>query len=92
MQGYKLAGCICLQVNKFNGQPINNLKHLAEMVIGCEEPYMRFDCEYTEVVVLETAAALASTLEVMDAQSIPHTMSTDLRKSLPKWITAPAEQ
>ncbi len=37
----------CTQVHKFNGQPVRNLRHLAEMVLTCPEPQMRFDVEYS---------------------------------------------
>lgn len=34
------------QVHAFNGAPVRNLRHLAEMVLECGEAYMRFDVEY----------------------------------------------
>ena len=37
------------QVLKFNGTPLVNLKHLAELVIACQETFMRFDMDYNEV-------------------------------------------
>jgi hypothetical protein len=35
------------QVHKFNGTPVRNLRHLAEMVLACTETHMRFDVEYS---------------------------------------------
>jgi hypothetical protein len=35
-----------VQVHSFNGVPVRNLRHLAEMVLECKEPYMRFDVDY----------------------------------------------
>lgn len=70
-------------VYKFNGQHVSNLQQLACLVVACEEPYMRFDLEYNEVVILETAAARAATSQVMAAHSIPHALSADLRPLLP---------
>lgn len=34
-------------MHKFNGQPVRNLRHLAELVLTCAEPQMRFDVEYS---------------------------------------------
>lgn len=36
-----------MQVHKFNGTPVRNLRHLAEMVLACTEPHMRFDVDYS---------------------------------------------
>lgn len=38
--------CYNTQVHKFNGVPVRNLRHLAEMILNCREDYMRFDVEY----------------------------------------------
>ena len=35
-----------IQVLKFNGTPVRNLRHLALVVSSCEEKYMRFDLAY----------------------------------------------
>lgn len=34
-------------MHKFNGQPVRNLRHLAEMVAACTDPQMRFDVDYS---------------------------------------------
>ena len=34
------------QVLKFNGTPVRNLKHLAQLTSACSDPFMRFDLEY----------------------------------------------
>jgi hypothetical protein len=39
-------------VLKFNGTEVSNLRHLAELVIACQEPFMRFDMAYNEVRAL----------------------------------------
>lgn len=80
-----------IQVTKFNGTPISNLRHLAEMVIACDTPFLRFDCDSNEVIVIERETAIASTLEAMEAHSIPHAMSADLRKALPQWVAPPGD-
>jgi hypothetical protein len=46
---------------------VHNLRHLAEMVTSCAGPYLRFDCEYREAVVLDAAAAFADTSAVRGA-------------------------
>ncbi|KAI7842528.1 hypothetical protein COHA_003882 [Chlorella ohadii] len=67
-----------VQVHKFNGQPVRNLRHLAEMVLTCAEPQMRFDVEYSEVIVIDTAAAREATEEILRLHSIPAMASKDL--------------
>ncbi len=37
------------QVHKFNGTPVRNLKHLAELVAASTDPFLRFELEYNEV-------------------------------------------
>ena len=34
------------QVLRFNGAPVRNLRHLAQLTTACAEPYMRFDLDY----------------------------------------------
>lgn len=38
--------CFNTQVHAFNGVPVRNLRHLVEMVLDCQEKFMRFDVEY----------------------------------------------
>jgi hypothetical protein len=52
------------QVLSLNGEAVLNLRHLAELVAGCQEPYLRFDCEYREVIILEREAAFRDTSQV----------------------------
>jgi len=35
-----------VQLKKFNGTPVVNLRHLISLVNESEQPYMRFDLEY----------------------------------------------
>ncbi|PRW56735.1 Protease Do-like 9 isoform A [Chlorella sorokiniana] len=71
-----------VQVHKFNGQPVRNLRHLAELVLTCTEPQMRFDVEYSEVIVIDTAAAREATEEILRLHSIPAMASKDLSEVL----------
>ena len=34
------------QLKKFNGAPVENLRHLVQLVADCTTPYMRFDLDY----------------------------------------------
>lgn len=67
------------QVIAFNGTPVRNLKHLAIMVEKCTDPFLRFDLEYQQIVVLETNAAKAATPEILATHCIPSAMSDDLK-------------
>jgi hypothetical protein len=54
------------QVISFNGAPVNNLRHLAELVTASTDRYLRFDCEYREALVLDRAAAFRDTAAVSE--------------------------
>ncbi|KAL4447366.1 hypothetical protein ABPG77_007399 [Micractinium sp. CCAP 211/92] len=87
------------QVHKFNGTPVRNLRHLAEMVMACTETHMRFDVDYSEVIVIETAAAREATQEILRLNAIPAMVSKDLEdvpakansEGAPQASAAPAE-
>ena len=70
------------QVKAFNETPVRNLKHLAEMVLSCEEELMTFQMEYNELLVLCTKQVRATTKEVMELHSIPNMVSKDLLADL----------
>lgn len=38
-----------MQVLAFNGQPVKNLKSLADMVESCADEFLKFDLEYQQV-------------------------------------------
>ena len=45
-----------VQVLRFNGEPVRNLRHLAQLCLACDAPFMRFDLDYDvrrPLVVLE---------------------------------------
>jgi hypothetical protein len=73
---------LLLQVLAFNGTPVLNLQHLAEMVTACQETHLRFDCEYYETIVLDRQQATAGTADVLKTHSIPAAMSADLQQAL----------
>ncbi|KAK9040382.1 hypothetical protein V6N11_015545 [Hibiscus sabdariffa] len=68
-----------LLVLAFNGKPVKNLKSLANMVDNCNDEYLRFDLEYQQMVVLNTKAAKAATLDILTTHSISSPMSDDLK-------------
>ncbi|GMI98180.1 degradation of periplasmic proteins 9, DegP protease 9 [Hibiscus trionum] len=67
------------QVLAFNGTPVKNLKSLANMVDNCNDEYLRFDLEYQQIVVLNTKAAKAATLDILTTHCISSPMSDDLQ-------------
>ncbi|KAL3685912.1 hypothetical protein R1sor_003934 [Riccia sorocarpa] len=67
------------QILAFNNVPVKNLKHLATMVENCEDQFLRFDLEYQQIVVLETKAAKAATVDILSTHCIPSSFSDDLR-------------
>lgn len=52
---------------------------------------MRFDFEYNELVVIETAAAVGATQEALTSHSVPFAMSVDLRKAGLAWPPQPTD-
>lgn len=78
--GYEFKDAI---VTHFNGQRITNLLHLAKLVDGCTEEYMRFTTDScNKVIVLEREAAVAATERVLLDNAIPARMSRDLQATL----------
>uniref|UniRef100_A0A1D2A691 PDZ domain-containing protein n=1 Tax=Auxenochlorella protothecoides TaxID=3075 RepID=A0A1D2A691_AUXPR len=70
------------QVAKFNDVKVNSLQHLVELVQENREPFMRFNLESKEVLVLDASLAQACTEEMQVFHSIPHALSKDLREAL----------
>jgi hypothetical protein len=79
---FVLCICCCWQVLAFNGTPVLNLQHLAQMVTACQDTHLRFDCEYYETIVLDRQQAAAGTADVLKTHSIPAAMSADLQQAL----------
>ncbi|KAM7475550.1 hypothetical protein LguiB_022793 [Lonicera macranthoides] len=67
------------QVLAFNGQPVKNLKSLADMVESCTDEFLKFDLEYQQIVVLQTKTAKAATVDILTTHCIPSAMSDDLK-------------
>ncbi|PNH02173.1 Protease Do-like 9, partial [Tetrabaena socialis] len=60
-----------IQVHAVNGVKVHNLQHLATLVEGCAEEYVRFDLEWKRVIVLHTASARAAMPDILRANCIP---------------------
>ncbi|GAQ91114.1 HrtA/DegP protease [Klebsormidium nitens] len=65
-------------VIRLNGVEIRNIKQLAELVESCQDPFLKFDLEYNEMLVLENAAARRATAQVLQDHCIPSARSADL--------------
>ena len=74
-----------VQLLRFNGEEVKNLKSLASMVLACKDKYCRFDLEYNELVIIETDKLRKATMDVMENHAVPHAMSADLRKQFGPW-------
>ena len=69
-------------VASINGIRVRNLKQLAEVVLSCSDPFLVFELDYGEKIVIRTQDLGLSTEEVMENHSIPAPMSADLSKAL----------
>ncbi len=86
-------------IKTFNGQAIQNLAHLVELVDACTEGEMVFQFDREEILVLDAAAAHKATQEVALIHGIPSSRSLDLvadgggkKKPIPPPSTAPPGQ
>lgn len=71
--------CGRLQVKGLNGVPVKNLRGLMEVAESSEDKYLRFQMEYNQLLVMETAAARAATPDILTMHYIPHDRSEELR-------------
>jgi S1-C subfamily serine protease len=70
-------------VTHANNVPINNLRHLVELVEGNKQPFLRLDLESERVIVLDSAEASVQSAEILESHNIPFIKSQDLRKHSP---------
>lgn len=66
------------QVVALNDQKIYNMQDLVKAVDGCTEPYLHFDLDYNQKVVLSTATAKQATKEILEMHCIASDRSPDL--------------
>ena len=75
------AGC---RVDTVNGVKVLNLRHLAELVDGCTDEFIRFGMddndEWNDDLVVDAAQMREATPRVMERYAIPADRSEDLRR------------
>lgn len=65
-------------VHTMNGTSVRNLRHLMELIKGCQDKYLRFGLDGNIVLALLAEDAHIATQEVLDRHWIPAAMSADL--------------
>ncbi|CAL5228784.1 g11976 [Coccomyxa viridis] len=72
------------RVKSVNGTPVKNLEGLVTAVEECKEHFLKFQLEYSQLVIMETEAARAATKDILTMHYIPHDRSEELRNSAAK--------
>lgn len=67
-------------VTHVNNVPINNLRHLVELVEANQAPFLRLDLESERVIVLDAKQANEQSSEILESHNIPYIKSADLRR------------
>jgi len=67
-------------VTHVNNVPINNLRHLVELVESNRLPFLRLDLESERVIVLDAQMAASDNAEILESHNIPYIKSADLRR------------
>lgn len=70
-------------VTHVNNVPINNLRHLVELVESNSAPFLRLDLESERVIVLDAQMAASENAEILESHNIPYIKSADLRRHSP---------
>ncbi|CAI5946128.1 unnamed protein product [Closterium sp. NIES-65] len=83
--GYEDITNTCLV--SLNGTRVRNVRQLAALVDACtsdweSQPFMQFELEHRQLVVLETKSVRAATADAMADHSIPSDRSEDLRSNV----------
>ena len=66
------------QLASLNGEPVNSLRHLKEMVEGIAEGLLSFRLESGEMIVISAEKCWASEPSIFRTHCIPHRASADL--------------
>ncbi|MBP5545239.1 MAG: trypsin-like peptidase domain-containing protein [Kiritimatiellae bacterium] len=81
IEGY--MGSAGLRLDTVNGVKVRNLRHLAELVDGCGDEFIRFgmddDDPWNEEIIVDRAQMREATPRVMERYKIPFDRSEDLR-------------
>ncbi|KAF3780497.1 Protease Do-like 2 [Nymphaea thermarum] len=67
-----------LQVTRFNGTRIRNIRHLAHLLDSCQDKYLVFEFEDNFLAVLEREATNAASAKILKDYGIPCERSVDL--------------
>lgn len=67
-------------VTHVNNAPINNLRHLVELVEANQASFLRLDLESERVIVLDAKQANVQSAEILESHNIPYIKSADLRR------------
>eukprot|EP01132_Coremiostelium_polycephalum_P009066 gene9066-11104_t len=69
------------EVKKVNGIPVQNLKHLVELIehYNANADYIIINLEHDSVIVLDTKEATQANSRILAQHAIPHMKSKDLR-------------
>jgi len=70
-------------VTHVNNVPINNLRHLVELVESNNAAFLRLDLESERVIVLDAQMAASENAEILESHNIPYVKSADLRRHSP---------
>lgn len=68
-----------LYVRSFNGEPVRNLKHMAEMVDACTDKWLVWEFDQDNTFVLDREAAAREGPAILAEHAIPADRSPDLR-------------
>lgn len=58
-------------LQSFNGVKVHNLKHLADLVEACDQPYYRFQLRGKDLVILDRKDAQANLQQILTQNMIP---------------------
>ncbi|HIE11058.1 MAG TPA: serine protease [Kiritimatiellae bacterium] len=67
-------------VEKVNGVPVRNLRHLVELVEGSRQMFVVFENDKRQKIILDRSKAIEATPEILKTYHIPADRSPDLRK------------
>lgn len=75
--GYRYAVVPC---ESFNGQAVQNLRHLADMIDACEEQYLNFGLEGGRLISLDRQEATQHGPQILRVHAISSDRSEDLKR------------
>jgi len=71
-------------VEKVDGIPVRNLRHLISLVEGSSAPFVVFENDKQQKIILDRAQAAAATAQILKTYHIPADRSGDLREAAPR--------